>query len=244
MANESKPAPNPRELEQEILGVEDELHEVEEELQRFEIKQSRSTRLLQIMVYPSLAAFILLAGYGFYLIQSLTTDVHRLTNIIADMEHSVSSNMTSMSGNMQAMSQQIQGMSNDTKIMSSQMAGMVLSAQQMSNDLQEMNATTHNMAVSTYHMQGDMRYMSRNVSKPFKFMNRFIPFSGSNKQQYMAPPMMAPYYPQNGYYSGWMYNSPQPNSKENTEYSQPADQASPQSNNHEPVEVQLTRAQG
>lgn len=232
-------------FEQELNAVEGELHEVEEELQRFETEQSRSTRMLQILVFPSLIAFVLLASYGFYLVQSLTTDVHRLTDIIQKMENSVSTHMAGMSGNMQSMERQIHNMSGDTHVMSKQIFDMGGNIKQMSNDMQQMNWSTQNMAASTYYMQGDMQQMNRNVSKPFKMMNRFIPFSGSNKRSYNPPPMMPPYYQQNGYYSGWMYNMPEADTEEGAvSTSSPKDEASPQSNNQKPAKVQLSHANG
>jgi len=41
------------------------------------------TSQLQAVVYPSLAAFVLLASYGFYLVYNLTQDVHRLSLDVA-----------------------------------------------------------------------------------------------------------------------------------------------------------------
>jgi len=37
-----------------------------------------SAKRWEVVVYPSLLAFIVLAAYGFYLIYSMTSDVHRV----------------------------------------------------------------------------------------------------------------------------------------------------------------------
>lgn len=47
----------------------------EENLERFLCVIERSARQWQIIVYPSMVAFIVLAAFGFYLIYSLTGDV-------------------------------------------------------------------------------------------------------------------------------------------------------------------------
>ncbi len=57
-----------------------------------------SARRWELIVYPSLFAFIILAAYGFYLIYNLARDVHYLAI-------SVDTNMTTLAGNMQNVSE-------------------------------------------------------------------------------------------------------------------------------------------
>lgn len=61
-------------------------------------EEEEHTRRLQLIVYPSLIAFTVLASYGFYLIYSLTRDMHLMTLSIVQMTETVEKNMTSMSG--------------------------------------------------------------------------------------------------------------------------------------------------
>lgn len=187
--------------------VEDELHDVEDELHEFEVQQTGISRTLQIVVYPSLVAFVVLAAYGFYLVQSLTTDVNRLTETIASMNVSVDSNLNSISGNMNNMNTQMDKMAASTESMSENISQMTGNTASMTADLQQMNVSTQNMAASTYNMQRDMWSMNKNVSRPFKAMSKFIPFSDAATNPYQLPPPPTPYYGMQNT-NGWYYTAP------------------------------------
>jgi len=113
-----------------------------------------SARRWEMIVYPSLFAFIVLAAYGFFLIYSLTTDISRVANdmnkIAITMER-ITTNMDTMSKNMVVMTQTIDSQSGSMKEM-------------------------------TYHIRGmnrsmnRMRYDMTNVSRPMTFMNDFLPW--------------------------------------------------------------------
>lgn len=193
-------------LEAELQGVEEELHDVEEELHEFEARQSGISKSLQIIVYPSLVAFVVLAAYGFYLVQALTTDVHRLTETIANMSDSVDRNLTNMSGYMNNMNGQMANMASSTESMNQNIAQMTHTTQVMGGDMRQMNASTQNMAASTYNIQRDMWSMNKNVSKPFKAMGKFLPFGGNDTNPYVVAPPPTPYYGTNNMY-GW-YRQP------------------------------------
>ena len=213
----------------DTVQVVEELREVETELQAFEDKQTSVTRTLQLIVYPAMVAFIILAAYGFYLVQALTTDVHRLTETIAIMQSGVNKNMNSIAGTMATMNQQmnslvtttqqmsnnLQGMQENTRFMTGSVGQMTDSTRLMSgsidqmNDntramtanIQQMNASTQNMAVSTYTMQRDMWQINKNISGPMKMFNTFNPFKGDNITPYVVPPPTTPYYT-------WSYGTP------------------------------------
>lgn len=191
---------------QEMNDIEDELHGVENELQDFEERQVSVTRTLQMIVYPAMVAFIILSAYGFYLVQSLTTDVHALTATIADMHKSVETNMDKISGTMNVMTGQMNNLVVSTSQMTDNIVGMNDSTQNMAGNIQQMNASTQNMAVSTYNMQRDVWSMNKNISGPMKMFNKFTPFGSDKTTPYVVPPptLAAPYY-NYGYY-GW----PQP----------------------------------
>ncbi|MDD5393312.1 MAG: hypothetical protein PHE17_09860 [Thiothrix sp.] len=187
----------------DINEVEQNLHYVEDELQNFEERQVNVTRTLQMIVYPAMVAFIILCAYGFFLIQSLTTDVHRLTETIAGMSQTVHTNMGSISGTMNTMNQQMSSLVDSTDQMTNNIVGMNTSTQDMAGNIQQMNASTQNMAVSTYNMQHDMWSMNKNISGPMKMFNKFSPFGNDKTTPYVVPPPAAtatPYY--NNYY-GW-----------------------------------------
>jgi len=178
--------------DQEVIQ---ELKEVEKELHDFEVKESSVTRTLQIIVYPALVAFIILAAYGFYLVQSLTMDVKRLTETIAYMNTDIHDNLGAMTRTMGTMSGHMQQMVGSTDTMSSTLQNMYRSTLQMSGDMAQMNVSTYNMAHSFAYVQRDMWSMNRTVSNPLRIMTRFIPFFGSSDSPPpVASPVLMPYY--------------------------------------------------
>lgn len=186
----------------EFGEIKHELHDVEDELQDFEERQVNVTRTLQMIVYPAMVAFIILSAYGFYLVQSLTTDVHHLTQTIADMNQTVNSNMTTMTGTITSMNSQMTNLVDSTDQMADNVVGMNSSTQDMAGNIQQMNASTQNMAVSTYNMQRDMWSMNKNISGPMKMFNKFSPFGSDKTSPYVVPPPTfgaTPYY--NNYYT-------------------------------------------
>jgi methyl-accepting chemotaxis protein len=110
-----------------------------------------SARRWEMIVYPSLFAFILLAGYGFYLIYSLTQDAHQMAKNMQD----ISDNMVVISERMIAVSQ------NTDK----QAAAM-----------QQMVVNMHGMNASMNQMRQDMSVMNYNVSRPMSKINSFMPW--------------------------------------------------------------------
>lgn len=187
-------------------GVDDterELYDVEDELQDFEERQVNVTRTLQMIVYPAMVAFIILSAYGFYLVQSLTTDVHRLTQTISDMNQTVNTNMTLMTSTISSMNNQMTDLVDSTSLMTHSVVGMNSSTQDIAGNIQQMNDSTQNMAVSTYNMQRDMWSMNKNISGPMKMFNKFSPFGSDKTAPYVVPPpamTVSPYY-NNSYYA-------------------------------------------
>ncbi len=113
-----------------------------------------SARRWEMIVYPSLFAFIVLAGYGFFLIYSLTKDVHL---VVQDM-HKVTMSMERVVVNMDKISK-----------------NMVVMTQTVDNQ-------SASMREMVYHVRGmnmsmnQMRYDMSNVSRPMSFMNDFLPW--------------------------------------------------------------------
>lgn len=113
-----------------------------------------SARRWEMIVYPALFAFIILASYGFFLIYSLTTDISRVANdmnkITLTMER-VAVNMDAVSKNMVVMTQTVDSQSASMKEMVYHIRGM-------------------NMSMNR------MRYDMQSVSRPMSFMNDFMPW--------------------------------------------------------------------
>lgn len=110
-----------------------------------------SARRWEMIVYPSLVAFIILAAYGFFLIYSLTKDVHY---VVQDM-HKIVLNMEVISKNMVIMTQTVDS---------------------QSTSMREMVYHVRGMNMSMNQMRYDMSTLNNNVSRPMSFMNDFMPW--------------------------------------------------------------------
>lgn len=81
---------------------------------RFARTFEASARRWELIVYPSLFAFIVLAAYGFYLIYNLTHDVSILSRSI---DHNMEQNMGSMSRNVLRLADAIDRLRTDVHVM-------------------------------------------------------------------------------------------------------------------------------
>jgi hypothetical protein len=173
-----------------------------------------SAKRWEMVVYPSLFAFVLLAGYGFFLIYRLTHDIAVLSQsvthmavIVADVMPRMSDDLTKMTGSVDDMNGNIEDMTGDIGGMTSEIGSMsnqMESLTPMSKNIQSMTHNMGSMNRSVYGMQRDMHGMNRTVSSgPFGMMNDMMPFSSStNVPRPMAAPQVWPSYnsaPKNAY---------------------------------------------
>jgi methyl-accepting chemotaxis protein len=119
---------------------------------------SASARRWEMIVYHSLFAFILLAAYGFFLIYSLTTDIHRVAN-----------DMNSIDNNMQQIVTQVGSISKNMIVMTQTM-------DVQTDAMREMNAHVRDIAISVNLMSHEVAVMNNSVSRPMQFMNKFMPW--------------------------------------------------------------------
>lgn len=173
--------------------------ELESELQEFEKKADATTRRLQILVYPAMIAFIILASFGFYLIYSLTSDVNRMADTISHMSSSIDENMGSISGTMNHMSGKMDSLADSTQTMSSNVGTMSTNVGSMTENTVEMvnsigglRAATYDMAASTNNMQRDMWSLNKNISTPLSFMNNFLPWKDDQSLPFQGSPRPLP----------------------------------------------------
>jgi methyl-accepting chemotaxis protein len=135
-----------------------------------------SARRWELIVYPSLFAFIILAAYGFYLVFSLAKDVHYLAisvdsnmTVLASNMQSMSDNMGQLTANVRTMTVSVESISRDV----STLEPMLTNMEQMDKSMQAMTYTTHNM-------RNDMAVMNRNIgqgiARPMSFFNNFMPW--------------------------------------------------------------------
>lgn len=148
-------------------------------VERFIEVFERSARRWEMVVYPAMFAFILLAGYGFYLVYSLTNDMRQ---IAANMDPQMGLHMAgfsvhleSMAGNVEIMADRVQDMSADLGTMTAQMDHL----SQMEPMAQNINTMAHSvqgMTVNMDMMRRDFGILNHNVSRPMSFMNSFMPW--------------------------------------------------------------------
>jgi len=133
-------------------------HVLSESLDELTQTFTASAQRWQMIVYPSMFAFILLAAFGFFLIYSLTNDVTKVANEmnrIGNNMQDIVVHMESVSGNMSMMTQTM-----DVQ----------------SRTMQEMNAHVRNMSVSVNRISHDVAILNDSVSKPMQFMNNYMPW--------------------------------------------------------------------
>lgn len=144
-------------------------------LDRLSLAFETSARRWELIVYPSLFAFILLAAYGFYLIFSLAKDVHFLAE-------SVDTNMGLISSNIMAMTDSVSQLSANVRTMAvsvDSMARDVRTLEPMLTNMDSMEESMKAMTVSTHFMQRDMRVMNHSIhdaSRPMAMWNNFMPW--------------------------------------------------------------------
>lgn len=146
-----------------------------EALDRFVQCFERSARRWEIVVYPAMFAFVLLAAYGFFLIYSLADDMRT-------MAQSIDPNM---SRNMQLMAQSIENMNRTMKQVSVNMESMTGHISTMNKKMDSiepirvhmanMDQSMRSMVVSGDHIMRSMGTMTHQIGRPMSIMNSFMP---------------------------------------------------------------------
>jgi len=138
-----------------------------------------SARRWELIIYPSLFAFIVLALYGFYLIYNLQRDVHYLAI-------SVDTNMTTLAGNMQSVSQNMGQLTTNVRAMTVSLDSidrkvgtlepMLANINSMDNSMRHMTQTTQSLNTAAHGMNSHMYRMNRDIGRPMRIMNTFMPW--------------------------------------------------------------------
>ncbi len=138
-----------------------------------------SARRWELIIYPSMFAFVVLAAYGFFLIYRLAGDMHYMA-ISVDTHMSVlSSNMQSVSENMGQMTTNIRSMTVSMSNMEGKLDTLepiLASMNSMDTSISSITASTRSMTAATHNMQSDMSRLNRHVGRPMSFMNAFMPW--------------------------------------------------------------------
>jgi hypothetical protein len=144
-----------------------------------------SARRWELVIYPAMLAFVVLAAYGFFLIYSLSKDIHTLASGMdpemgKHLSH-ISESVIYLSENVRTMTRRVYHMSESVEDMSERMVSleylepMLVNMNGMNASMEGMN---HNMRAMT--LTGDaMRYEMGNMSdsmRPMGRMNSFMPW--------------------------------------------------------------------
>jgi uncharacterized protein YoxC len=158
-----------------LAGITTETQDMAACMDKFANTFEASARRWELIVYPSLLAFIVLAAYGFFLIYTLTNDVGRLARsmetVVVAME-GVAANMNTVSGDVAHISGNLSTIATDVGSGSDSMETMLV---QMDN----VNQNIKVMTVPIYQMRHDMGGMNHNlhqVAVPMKSMGSIFPF--------------------------------------------------------------------
>ncbi len=148
-----------------------------------------SAKRWERMVYPAIIIFGMLGLSGFWLIYSLTADVHELArNVDPIMER----NLALMAENVTRLSLSVEAMTTEVREMRTHISGMDQSVLAMKDNIgaisgkldtlpplllqiSEMNQSMKAMTVNTV-MSHDVRGMNQSVGRPMSFMNSFAPW--------------------------------------------------------------------
>nr|VFJ76595.1 MAG: hypothetical protein BECKFW1821C_GA0114237_11062 [Candidatus Kentron sp. FW] len=176
----------------------------EAHLEHFAKTFEASARRWEMIVYPSMLAFIVVAVYGFYLVYSLTRDMHTLSNSMdPDMQphmDTLADSVSSLSGSIDVMTRQVEKMTQSVLSMDktmvaingnmsfmredmSRMTGSMNNMEPMLVNLAEMNVAMHRMnesivsiSMSITKMSHDVGAASHQFVRPMSVLNSFAPW--------------------------------------------------------------------
>ena len=140
-----------------------------------------SARRWELVVYPLLFAFVLLAAYGFYLIYQLTASVGQITgrmDVIAEQMVVIADDMHLVSGDFSTVTKDVHHISGNIDKLSLDIEKDTAAIIAMSGSIERMTRSMAMMSVSVYEMRYDTRSMGRNIQNstgPMRFMNAFVP---------------------------------------------------------------------
>lgn len=134
------------------------------QMEQFVKSFQQSTRRWEVVVYPALFAFVVLAGYGFFLIYSLTGD---MSSMARSMDPKMGEHMESMSKSIVTLSKQIEVMSQQIQVMTYTMTNISDKLDTLPIMLQhvgKMDNSMANMVISISHMDNMMTQMDQSMT--------------------------------------------------------------------------------
>nr|VFJ63022.1 MAG: hypothetical protein BECKFW1821C_GA0114237_100374 [Candidatus Kentron sp. FW] len=173
-------------------------------LDRFAKTFESSARRWEMIVYPSMFAFIILAAYGFFLIYNVTRDMHDLAmsmdpgmqknmetmaqSVSKMAEHvaAITTNIDQMAENVGNMNITIGAVNTSMEAMKSDMRDMsekihtlepiLVNISEMNKSMHVMNQSVHAMSVHTDTLSRDVGATSHHFVRPMSAINSFFPW--------------------------------------------------------------------
>nr|VFK03820.1 MAG: hypothetical protein BECKH772B_GA0070898_103825 [Candidatus Kentron sp. H]VFK04256.1 MAG: hypothetical protein BECKH772A_GA0070896_103955 [Candidatus Kentron sp. H]VFK06946.1 MAG: hypothetical protein BECKH772C_GA0070978_103855 [Candidatus Kentron sp. H] len=173
-------------------------------LNRFAKTFESSAKRWEMIVYPSMFGFIMLAAYGFFLIYNVTRDMHELAKSMDPAMHlhmktmaqsisemtknvaTITTNMNQMTENMKNMdatvgsvNTSIAGIQSDMGEMSEKirtLEPMLVNVSEMNKSMHMVNQSVHSMAANTGTMSRDVGATSYHFVRPMSAINSFFPW--------------------------------------------------------------------
>ncbi|MCB1528879.1 MAG: hypothetical protein KDJ45_14440 [Hyphomicrobiaceae bacterium] len=152
-------------------------------VERLAIAFEKSAKRWEMVAYPAMVLFTLLALFGFYKIYSVSENMRIMAERLQPQmgEHmdrltrsmqSLTENVSQMSKNINAMQLRVADMSTDTKAMTRQMEALAT----MDKNIATMNQSVAAMTAHTDMMRWNMATMNNSIQRPMNFMNSFMPW--------------------------------------------------------------------
>ena len=144
-----------------------------------------SARRWELVVYPAMLAFVVLAAYGFFLIYSLSKDIHTLASgmdpeMAKNLSH-ISESVIYLSENVRTMTRRVYHMSESVETMAERMDSleylepMLVNMSGMNNSMEGMNNHMRSMNMTGDAIRYEMGNMSNSL-RPMSRMNNFMPW--------------------------------------------------------------------
>jgi hypothetical protein len=154
-------------------------------MDRFANAFEASARRWELIVYPAMLAFVVLAAYGFFLIYTLSKDIHVLAlgmdpDMGKNLTH-ISESVIYLSENIRTMTRRVHNMSESVEYMSKKMDAlenlepMLVNMRGMNASMAEVNRNMQLMNVTGDVMRHEMGNMGQSM-RPMNFMNNFMPW--------------------------------------------------------------------
>lgn len=185
-SDDGKPSADEEEHHDKVEVVAENVTLQGDALDRFVTVFEAAARRWELVVYPALLAFVILAAYGFFLIYTLSKDMHLLAS---GMDPNMARNLSNMSDSVTYLSENVRTMTRRIDKISGTMEDMELTLQDVSGKMDTlqtldpmlvymrgMDASMRQLTAESAGMRYEMTGMGRNITRPMSIMNSFMPW--------------------------------------------------------------------